>query len=187
MLQKFAVSNLNVPTGQRVAFIQAGWHRDIVDQCRLSFISEMIHQGYAESSLDFFEVAGAFEIPLHAKILANSGHYAAVVAAGLVVDGGIYRHEFVADAVISGLMQVQLETGVPVLSAVLTPHHFHSGEEHQKFFFDHFLVKGVEVAKACASTISALKGLDALNTVARAELAQLADLAVNTPQALQTA
>ncbi|MEB0162720.1 6,7-dimethyl-8-ribityllumazine synthase, partial [Glaciimonas sp. CA11.2] len=134
--------------------------------------------GYEESSLDFFEVAGAFEIPLHAKVLANSGNYAAVVAAGLVVDGGIYRHEFVAEAVISGLMQVQLETGVPVLSAVLTPHHFHSGEEHQKFFFDHFLVKGAEVARACASTISGLRALRGLSA---------AESAVNTPRTLQTA
>ena len=39
----------------------------------------------------------------------------------LVVNGGIYRHEFVADAVINGLMRVQLETDVPVISAVLTP------------------------------------------------------------------
>ena len=178
MLQQFAVTTSKAQPGQRVAFIQAGWHRDIVDQCRLSFISEMINQGYEESSLDFFEVAGAFEIPLHAKVLANSGNYVAVVAAGLVVDGGIYRHEFVAEAVISGLMQVQLETGVPVLSAVLTPHHFHSGEEHQKFFFDHFLVKGAEVARACASTIRSLRALRGLNPV---------ESALNTPRTLQTA
>ena len=56
---------------------------------------------------------GAFEIPLHAKRLATSGRYAAVVGAGLVVDGGIYRHEFVADAVVNGLMRVQLDTDVP--------------------------------------------------------------------------
>lgn len=66
-------------------------------------------------------MTGAFEIPLHTRRLAESGSYDAIVAAGLVVDGGIYRHEFVAEAVIGGLMQVQLETGVPVISAVLTP------------------------------------------------------------------
>ncbi|MFP3562323.1 6,7-dimethyl-8-ribityllumazine synthase, partial [Paraburkholderia sp. SIMBA_049] len=76
---------------------------------------------------------GAFEIPLHAKRLAQTGRYAGIVAAGLVVDGGIYRHDFVATAVIDGLMQVQLETGTPVFSVVLTPHHFH-GEEHVKYF-----------------------------------------------------
>jgi 6,7-dimethyl-8-ribityllumazine synthase len=152
-----STSALNVET--RIAFVQAGWHRDIVQQCRLSFVAEMIELGYRESDIDFFDVPGAFEIPLHAQRLADSGRYGAVVAAALVVNGGIYRHEFVADAVISGMMQVQLATGVPVLSAVLTPLHFHAGEEHQRFFFDHFKVKGVEVARACAATMHALRQL----------------------------
>jgi 6,7-dimethyl-8-ribityllumazine synthase len=85
-------------------------------------------------------VPGGFEIPLQAKKLAQSGRYAAIVASALIVDGGIYRHEFVAEAVISGMMQVQLETGVPVLSAVLTPQRFHEHEEHQRFFSEHFVV-----------------------------------------------
>jgi 6,7-dimethyl-8-ribityllumazine synthase len=145
---------------RRVAFVQSSWHKDIVDQSRIAFVAEMAARGHAEDSIDFFEVAGAFEIPLHAKLLARSGRYAAVVAAGLVVDGGIYRHEFVAQAVISGLMQVQLETGVPVISAVLTPHHFHSHAEHQEYFHQHFLVKGREAACACADTIRRLQHID---------------------------
>ncbi|SAK45960.1 6,7-dimethyl-8-ribityllumazine synthase [Caballeronia glebae] len=143
----------------RVAFVQACWHREIVDQCRTSFLSSMQKYGYANDHIDVFEVAGAFEIPLHAKRLAQSGRYAAIVAAGLVVDGGIYRHEFVAQAVINGLMQVQLETGTPVFSAVLTPHHFHNGDEHVGFFKEHFLVKGAEAAHACADTVQKLSAL----------------------------
>jgi len=144
---------------QRIAFIQACWHKDIVDQARHGFVSEIAKLGYQESDIDFFEVGGAFEIPLHAKLLAKSGRYAGVVAAGLVVDGGIYRHDFVATAVIDGLMQVQLDTEVPVFSVVLTPHHFHAGEEHQKFFFDHFVHKGQEAAKTCADTLNKLRAL----------------------------
>jgi hypothetical protein len=45
------------------------------------------------SAVDTFEVPGSFEIPLHAQILAKTRRYTAIVAAGLVVDGGIYRHE----------------------------------------------------------------------------------------------
>ncbi|WP_250475927.1 6,7-dimethyl-8-ribityllumazine synthase [Caballeronia sp. GAFFF1] len=146
----------------RIAFVQACWHRDIVDQCKTSFLQAIEEQGYARDDIDLFEVAGAFEIPLHAKRLAQSGRYAGIVAAGLVVDGGIYRHEFVAQAVINGLMQVQLETGTPVFSAVLTPHHFHHGEEHVGFFRDHFLVKGREAAHACADTIGKLSALPVL-------------------------
>ncbi|WP_151636206.1 6,7-dimethyl-8-ribityllumazine synthase [Noviherbaspirillum aerium] len=143
----------------RIAFIQACWHRDIVDRCRDSFTSEIGKLGVAADAIDFFEVPGAYEIPLHAKVLAQSGKYDGIVAAGLVVDGGIYRHEFVAQAVISGLMQVQLETQVPVFSAVLTPHHFHAGEEHQQFFHNHFVVKGAEAAHACATTVGKLRAL----------------------------
>lgn len=147
------------PAHRRIAFVQSCWHREIVDQCRDSFLAEMKRLGFADADIACFEVAGAFEIPLHAKLLAQSGHYDAVVAAGLVVDGGLYRHEFVAQAVISGLMQVQLETAVPVISSVLTPHHFHSHDEHQQFFHQHFVVKGVEAAQACADTVKKLKGL----------------------------
>ena len=101
----------------------------------------------------------AFEIPLHAKRLAASGRYAAIVGAGFVIDGGIYRHDFVAEAVINGLMRVQLDSDVPVISAVLTPHHFHEHEEHATFFAEHFTVKGVEAARACARTIQSLAQL----------------------------
>ncbi|MED7667800.1 6,7-dimethyl-8-ribityllumazine synthase [Pseudomonas moraviensis subsp. stanleyae] len=147
------------PQGERVAFIQACWHKEIVDQSRKGFIAEMLVQGYQESDIDFFEVGGAFEMPLHAKLLAKSGRYAGIVAAALVVDGGIYRHEFVAQSVVSGLMQVQLETEVPVFSVSLTPHHFHSGEEHQKFFFEHFVHKGQEAARTCADTLQKIRAL----------------------------
>lgn len=143
----------------RIAFVQSLWHRDIVDQCRDSFLAEVQERGVAADQVDLFEVTGAFEIPLHAKRLAESGRYRAVVAAGLVVDGGIYRHEFVAEAVIDGLMRVQLDTGVPVFSAVLTPHHFHEHADHQRFFSEHFQVKGREVAKACTETVAALDRL----------------------------
>jgi len=146
---------------KRIAFIQASWHKDIVDQSRISFTAEMAKLGFPETMIDFFELAGAFEIPLHAKLLAKSGKYSGIVASGLVVDGGIYRHDFVAQSVISGLMQVQLETEVPVFSGVLTPHHFHSHGEHLQFFHAHFEVKGRELAHACADTVGKLASAQA--------------------------
>ncbi len=148
-------------SSRRLAFVQSCWHKDLVDQIRSTFVAENEQLGIAESQIDFFEVTGAFEIPLHSMRLAESGAYDAIVVAGLVVDGGIYRHEFVAEAVIGGLMRVQLDTGVPVISAVLTPHHFHEHETHRAFFFEHLETKGVEAARACAHTIDALDRLPA--------------------------
>src|SRR5262245_47205699 len=140
--------------GQRIAFIQSNWHRDIVDQCRFAFMKEMTAKGFSEWRVDVFDVPGAFEIPLQAKLLARTGRYAAIVAAGFVVDGGIYRHEFVAGTVIDALMRVQLDTEVPVISAVLTPQHFHEHATHAEFFHKHFVVKGVEAAAACWATMA---------------------------------
>jgi len=143
----------------RIAFVQSCWHRDIVDRSRLSFLSSIKQHGIGRKQIDCFEVPGAFEIPLHAKLLAKTGRYAAVVAAGFVVDGGIYRHDFVASSVIDALMSVQLETEVPVISVVLTPQQFHEHDEHRTFFREHFIVKGEEAARACAAAIGGIQKL----------------------------
>ncbi len=130
-------------THNHYAFIKAGWHADIVDQALVGFLQKV-----PEEDVDVFDVPGAFEMPLLARDLAKSGRYAAVVAAAFVVDGGIYRHEFVAQAVVNGLMQAGLETGVPVLSVSLTPHQYQETEHHTAIFREHFVVKGREAAAA---------------------------------------
>jgi 6,7-dimethyl-8-ribityllumazine synthase len=142
---------------QRVAFVQSSWHRDVVEECRIAFLAESAARHI--TNIDVFEVPGSFEIPLHAQILAKTRRYTAIVAAGLVVDGGIYRHEFVADTVIKALMDVQLRTEVPVFSAVLTPQQFHESAAHFDFFRKHFAIKGIEVAEACANTLLSLERL----------------------------
>ena len=131
----------------KIAFIKARWHADIVDQALVGFEQDMAASG-VPYHITTFDVPGAFEMPLLAKKLGKSGKFDAIAAAALVVDGGIYRHDFVAQAVVSGLMQAQLETEVPTFSISLTPHHFHAGEVHHRFFHDHFVSKGAEAAKA---------------------------------------
>jgi len=142
-------------TGGRVAFVRAGWHEDILEHAWRAFLETMADGGWPAEAIDLVRVPGAFEIPLRCRLLAESGRYGALVASALVVDGGIYRHEFVANAVINGLMTVQLDSRVPVLSAVLTPHHFHEHGDHRGFFEAHMAVKGEEVARACLAVLAA--------------------------------
>ena len=130
-------------TAPRYAFVKANWHADIVQRALDGFL-EII----PSDQVDVFDVPGAFELPLTARDIALSGRYAAVAAAAFVVDGGIYRHEFVARAVVDGLMRVGLDTGVPVLSVSLTPHQYREGEHDQGFFRKHFVEKGREAANA---------------------------------------
>jgi 6,7-dimethyl-8-ribityllumazine synthase len=130
-----------------IAFIKARWHADIVDQALAGFKADMDGSDVAYD-LTSIDVPGAFEMPLLAKKLGETGKYDAIVCAALVVDGGIYRHDFVAQAVVTGLMDAQLATGVPTYSVSLTPHHFQPSQEHTGFYYDHFVKKGAEAAQA---------------------------------------
>ncbi|WP_040819331.1 6,7-dimethyl-8-ribityllumazine synthase [Litoreibacter arenae] len=130
-------------TPTRYAFVKANWHSEIVSRA-LDGFCELIPQ----AQVDVFNVPGAFEMPLLARDLAASGRYGAVACAALVVDGGIYRHDFVAQSVVDGLMRAGMDTGVPVLSVSLTPHHFQETEHHMAIYRDHFVTKGREAAQA---------------------------------------
>ncbi len=145
---------------RRVALLASRWHADLVNQATTAALAEFKRQRWPRSSVVCHEVPGAFEIPLHALRWARSGQVDAVIACGLIVNGGIYRHEFVASAVIDGLMRVQLDTNLPVFSAVLTPRDFHDHEAHQAFFAEHLVSKGREVAVACLDTLRSLASLD---------------------------
>ncbi|GGG83201.1 6,7-dimethyl-8-ribityllumazine synthase [Salipiger pallidus] len=131
----------------RIAFIRARWHADIVDRAYDGFIAEADNL-LPGATTDAYDVPGAFEMPLLAKRLAATGRYDAVVACAFVVDGGIYRHDFVAAAVVDGLMEAQMTTDVPVFSVSLTPHHYQETEVHNAFFSEHFVKKGAEAANA---------------------------------------
>lgn len=131
----------------RIAFIKARWHADIVDRAYDGFTAAAA-QLMPGATIEAFDVPGAFEMPLLAKKLAKTGRFDAVVAAALVVDGGIYRHDFVAAAVVDGLMAAQMATDVPVFSVSLTPHNFQPVEALTAFYTAHFIKKGQEAANA---------------------------------------
>jgi 6,7-dimethyl-8-ribityllumazine synthase len=134
----------------RFAFVKAQWHADIVDRALEGFVDVI-----PPDQVETFDVPGAFELPLVAQKLAASGRYEAIICAAFVVDGGIYRHDFVADAVVQGLMRVGLDTGVPVLSVSLTPHQYQETAHHNAIYRDHFVTKGKEAAQAALGVLEA--------------------------------
>lgn len=127
----------------KFAFVKARWHADIVDRALEGFL-ELI----PATQVDTYDVPGAFEMPLTAQRLARTGEYEAIACAAFVVDGGIYRHDFVAQAVVEGLMRVGLETDVPILSVSLTPHQYQETAHHNAIYREHFVIKGREAAQA---------------------------------------
>ena len=143
---------MNQTKSTKIAFIHANWHSDIVQECYSGFISGLEGE-IPKSNIDVFVVPGSLEIPLQSQILAKTGEYGLIVASGFIVNGGIYRHEFVAQAVLDGIMKVQLDYEIPILSVVLTPHNFQNSTEQRNFFLEHFNVKGREAAAACLSIL----------------------------------
>src|SRR6218665_909380 len=99
-----ATSGAPRPSAPRVALIAASWHRDIVASGTAAIRAEFERSHWSPDQIDLYEVPGAFEIPLHARRLARSGRYSAIIGCALVVDGGIGRPDFVARTVGPGLM-----------------------------------------------------------------------------------
>ncbi|WP_312565429.1 6,7-dimethyl-8-ribityllumazine synthase [Comamonas sp.] len=146
----------------RIAIVSANWHSDVVHNARDAAAQRLQQLGAAPARIHQVEVPGAFEIPLMAQKLAESGKFDAVIGCAVIVNGGIYHHEFVSTAVVDGLMRVQLDTGVPVFSVALTPYNFQPSEDLLGFFRTHFVKKGEEAANACAETLAAHAAVDAL-------------------------
>lgn len=139
--------------GKRICYIQANWHADLLDNLRTNFLQKGEEYQLAESQVDVVTVPGSLEVPLQAKLRAKTGKYDAIVVAGLITDGGIYRHEFVAQSVLNSVMQLQMEMEMPIIYAILTPHHFHDHGIHEAFFAEHLKTKGQEAANALYQTL----------------------------------
>ena len=144
----------NLTKKPKIAFIKANWHSDIVDRCLEGFNDALSQHGFIKEHVEVIDVPGAFDIPLLAQKLAKSGRVDVIAASAFIVDGGIYRHDFVSATVVDALMRVQLETGIPVVSGVLTPHQYQETGAHNDFFLEHFHIKGREIAEACLQILN---------------------------------
>jgi 6,7-dimethyl-8-ribityllumazine synthase len=76
--------------------------------------------GADEQNVDIFKVPGAFEMPLIAKKVAQSGKYDAVICVGAVIRGGTPHFDYVAAEVSKGIANVAIEAGIPISFGVLT-------------------------------------------------------------------
>ncbi len=144
----------------KIAFIQSCWHKEIVDQFKLGFAEHIETLLPAGTQIEYVEAPGVVEIPLLAKLMAKHGGYDAIVVTGLIVDHGVYRHEFVAQSVMDAIMKSQMETEVPVIYGILTAQDFMS-EGRPEFFHAHFKTKGMESANACKLTLDNIARLRA--------------------------
>lgn len=101
----------------RYAVVAATFYRDLADMLIASARSVFEEAGH---EVDVFEVPGAFELPLSAQICADSGKYAGVACVGAVIRGETTHYDYVCGEAARGILDVSLQTGLPVGFGVLT-------------------------------------------------------------------
>lgn len=106
--------------GIRVGIVMSRFNIDICEGLLSACTAELTKLGVKEADMCIATVPGALEIPLALQKLAASGKYDALIALGAVVRGDTYHFEVVSNEMASGIMQVTLDTGLPIANAVLT-------------------------------------------------------------------
>ncbi|RNB86588.1 6,7-dimethyl-8-ribityllumazine synthase [Brevibacillus nitrificans] len=109
-----------VGTGLRVGVVAGRFNELIVSKLVGGALDALKRHGVAEDSVDVAWVPGAFEIPLIAKKMAESGRYDAVITLGAVIRGATPHFDYVCNETAKGVASLSLSTGIPVIFGILT-------------------------------------------------------------------
>ncbi len=143
--------------GLAIAIAWSRFNEDIVRELLTACDRELVNLGVSPADIDVVSVPGALELPLVLQSLALrtrgfGRRYDALVALGAVVRGDTYHFEVVSNESARGILEVQLETGVPIANAVLTT----STEEQAR---ERAAVKGTEAARVAVEMANLLKAV----------------------------
>ena len=111
--------NLN-GTGLRVGVVMARFNLPVCEGLLSACVAELKRLGVADADMAIATCPGALEIPLILQSLANSGRYDALIALGAVIRGETYHFEVVSNDSCRAIMEVQLDTGIPIANGILT-------------------------------------------------------------------
>jgi 6,7-dimethyl-8-ribityllumazine synthase len=145
--------------GLRVGVVWSRFNEELVRMLLTACDKELVELGVATDDIDVVSVPGALEIPLVLQALAferkglAGRRYDALVALGVVVRGDTYHFEIVANESARGILDVQLETGVPIANGVLTT----STEEQAR---SRAPVKGAEAARVAIEMANTLRTIE---------------------------
>jgi len=145
--------------GLRIGVVWSRFNEEIVRELVTACDKQLVELGVAAADIDVVSVPGALEIPLALQALALerrgfARRYDALVALGAVIRGETYHFEIVAAESARGILDVQLETGVPVANAVLTC----DTEEQARV---RAAPKGAEAARVAVEMANTLKAVGA--------------------------
>ncbi|MDP0269910.1 6,7-dimethyl-8-ribityllumazine synthase [Glaesserella parasuis] len=144
-----------VATELKFGIVCARFNDFINDKLLSGAIDTLVRHGASESDIDTAWVPGAFEIPLVAKKMAESGKYDAVICLGTVIRGSTTHYDYVCNEAAKGIGAVSLQTGVPVIFGVLTTENIEQAIERAGTKAGN---KGSECALGAIEMVNVLKG-----------------------------
>lgn len=112
-------NNLN-GAGLKVGIVMARFNLPICEALLSSCVNELKRLGVADADMTIANVPGALEVPLVLQTMAQSGCFDALVALGAVIRGDTYHFEVVSNDACRAIMEVQLDTGIPIANGILT-------------------------------------------------------------------
>ncbi len=112
-------NNLN-GAGLRIGIVMSRFNLPVCEGLLSACVAELKRLGVADADMSIANVPGALEIPLVLQTMAQSGSFDALVALGAVIRGETYHFEVVSNDACRAIMEVQLDTGVPIANGILT-------------------------------------------------------------------
>ena len=145
-----------IPEDIKIGIVASRFNEFIVSKLIGGADDALRRHNVKDENVDLAWVPGAFEIPLVASKMAQSGKYDAVICLGAVIRGSTDHYEYVANEVTKGIAAVSLKTGVPVMFGVLTCDNLEQAIERAGSKSGN---KGFEAAVSAIETINVIKSL----------------------------
>ena len=153
MTQDKSVANCDA-VETSIAIVVSRFNTEVTSGLLKGALAYLEEQGLVVRQEDIKEAPGAFEIPVIAQALVRSGRFNGVICLGCVVKGETAHFEYISDAASKGLMNVSLETGIPLTFGILTTY---NQDQAIARSIDNALNKGREAAAACVETITTIR------------------------------
>ena len=138
--------------GLAVGIVMSRFNQDICEGLLAVCTAELKRLGVADDDIEIATVAGALEIPLVLQTMAQSDRYDALIALGAVIRGDTYHFEVVANDACRAVMEVQLDTGIPIANGILT-----CDDDDQALA--RMQIKGADCARTAIETANLLRAI----------------------------
>jgi 6,7-dimethyl-8-ribityllumazine synthase len=147
-------SDSRIPANTRIVVVAARFNSFIVDELLAGCLRRLSELGAADDQVEVYRVPGAFELPVAAKVAAQTRRFAAVICLGCVIRGDTPHFDYVAGEAARGIQQVSVTEGLPIIFGVLTTNTEQQAKDRTGGAHGHAGERAAEAAAEMIATLS---------------------------------